>query len=72
MARPLNKNVIKERIKSNKASMKDANKEVNDALTNATKGEAIDAVATRAALASFIKASKAFNADTTKLASIAD
>lgn len=72
MARPLKKKVVQDRIKSNKATMKSNKKTLTDALTTALKGEPIDAAETRAALASFIKASKALNTDTVKLASIED
>ena len=70
MARPIVKKVVQDRIKASKQTMKAEGKIVTDALKAATKGEAIDAADTRTALASFIKASKAFNKDTAILASI--
>ena len=72
MARPLDKKVIQERINTNKKGMKESKKVLTDALTAATKGETINPVETRAALASFIKGSKALNSDTAKLASITE
>lgn len=70
MARPLNKKVIQDRIKVNKGIMKDNKKVLTDEMKAAGKGEAMNAPTTRAALASFIKASNALNADNAKLASI--
>ena len=72
MARPLNKKLIQERINTNKKGMKEDKKFITDALTAATKGEAVNPVETRAALASFLKSSKAFVIDTAKLASITE
>jgi len=68
MARKLNSKEIKQRIKDNKAVMKETKAAVTEALTKGNKGEDIDPVATRASLAMFIKAVTAVNADTEKLA----
>jgi hypothetical protein len=70
MARPLNKKAIQDRIKTSKKIMKEEKLVVTKALVAASKGETIDPVGTRIALAKFIKSSKAFNSDNIKLNSI--
>ena len=50
--------------------MKDEGNVVLTAMKEATKGTPVKAAETRTALANFIKAAKAFHADTAKLASI--
>ncbi len=67
MARPVNIKEVKQRIKDNKTVMKDNKKIVTDALSNATKGNGINAGETRAALAAFIKATKRVESDNAKL-----
>jgi len=72
MARPLDKKVVKERIRYNKIVMKDAKAKLTLAMSIATKGEVIDAADTRKALANFIKAANAVRVDNAKLNSIGE
>lgn len=70
MARPLVKKLVQQRIQVSKQVMKDEGNVVLTAMKEATKGTPVKAAETRTALANFIKAAKAFHADTAKLASI--
>ena len=60
-------NKVKQRIKDNKAVLKETKKAVNDGMKGLIAGEEVDAVALRAALALFIKSAKAITTDTTLL-----
>lgn len=68
MARPLDVNKVKARIKENKEILKNAKNEVTEALKTASKDFTIDGVAARKALADAIKATQAISADNAKLA----
>ena len=67
MPRPLLKKNVQQRIKENKAIMKDAKKTLIGVMNAAMKGEEINAPVTRKVLASFLGSSKAIIADTAKL-----
>lgn len=58
---------VKQRIKDNKAVLKETKKAVNDGMKGLIAGEEVDAIALRASLALFIKAAKAVKTDTALL-----
>lgn len=72
MARPLNIKEVKARIKTNKALMVTAKKDVNEAMTHATKGGDIVDADVRKSLAIFIKANNAVKADLAKLEKVGE
>lgn len=67
MARKLDPNAIKERIKENTVTMKTSKKVILDAVNKAVKGDVEELDTARKALSSFIKAAKAIHQDKPKL-----
>lgn len=68
MARKAVAKDVKQRIKDNKAILKETKKALNEGMTKLVKGEVVDKFAIRAALAMFIKAASAITTDTELLA----
>ena len=70
MARKAVKKDVVQRIKDNKAILKETKKAVNEGMAAMLKGEVVDKFAVRGALAMFIKAASAITKDTELLSTL--